>query len=302
MSVSTHDADAGEVLLLVLADDGHAGARPAPRVEIAHRIARAVRTHAEEVHRLAALRRERDAAGLVTRGDHRREPRDVGDAGDDVHLDRLARAARAAREPERSDGGRGERIEVMEPAGDEARAHRDARDAGLGLDDLAGRRIDPRAVPRQERSAHAERRHRQIAAPAAREGERDLLADGHAARGGGGDGHVVDREAARGDHRPDEHAREDGEEDVGARTPDVDGERADDEREERERPALLGERPPDVADARCGAAEAARAETIALLLRRRDEDVVEAREVDLHRAIRSARARGRRARARSPRR
>ena len=42
------DGDATEELLLVLADDGLASARPAPSVEVAYRISGAVRAHAEE--------------------------------------------------------------------------------------------------------------------------------------------------------------------------------------------------------------------------------------------------------------
>ena len=98
-----HDADAREVLLLVLAHDGDAGARPAPRVEIAHGIAGAIRAHAEQIHRLAALRRERDAARLVPRRDREREAHDVRDARHDVelHARRSSGAVRTRARPAR---------------------------------------------------------------------------------------------------------------------------------------------------------------------------------------------------------
>src|SRR5262249_25960691 len=130
---------------------------PRACMEIAHGIAGPVWADAYEIHRFAGLRRERHAAGLVLRRDRERQARDVRDPRDDVHVDALARAPRAARETERPDERRGERIEMVEPARDEAGRHRRLDAVTARERRLVRRKAGPCAVPRKERAAEADR-------------------------------------------------------------------------------------------------------------------------------------------------
>ena len=282
-----HDADAGEVLLLVLADRGHARPRPGARVEIAHRVARAIRPHAEEVHRLALLRCERDATGLVALRDRQRETRHVRDPRDDVELGPSRRDAWPDREPERRDQRDGERVEMVQPARREAGLHRRRARAGAE-DELVGRRRGPLAVVREERAADANALLGPRLVAAASHGEHDLLSDRHAPRREDVHRRPPEHERARGDERRDDDAREEREEHVRARAAHVDGDGAREQRDDEDRPPLVGERGEEAEEEDDDAARARRAEPLAVRLRRRDEDVIEPREVDLHVGTRTA--------------
>ena len=146
-AVVDHDADAAEVLLLVLAHHRRAGARPAPRVEVAHRIAgRGTGARRGDPSTRRVFEASATPPGWWRRPERRREAharwRSSGRRGSARPRDDTRRPEREAERHER--GGR-ERIEVVLAALEEARASLDA--------DAARRRGEAGDARRRRRSS-----------------------------------------------------------------------------------------------------------------------------------------------------
>jgi hypothetical protein len=239
------DADAREIFLLVLADDGRARACPGAGVKIANRIASPVRSHAEEIGRFPRLRGKRDASGLVLRRDDERQAADVRDPRDDVDLHPVARQTWPTCETERrNDRGR-ERIEMVEATRDEARFHR-RRGWHASTDRrLFEWRVGPRSVPREEGAADANGdglRQRRLAFH--RDGERDFVPDGHATGRSDAYGRIAESEETRCEEGTHEKPGEDREDEVGARPLNVGRNGAGQRRDHEERASFVRQRAP----------------------------------------------------------
>ena len=274
------DGDATEELLVILANDRLPRARPAPRVEVTDRIAGTIRTYAEELHRLACLRRERDAARLIAARLRDREADDARDAREDEEARAAGRAGAASSEAEGDERSGIEWVEVVLAAGDEARPELDARAlASLQVRD-ARRRAEPAAIPGEKRPGDSDRVQRARAVVGDRDAEDEILSEEHPARRRDGRADVAERIEGANEDRRAEDCREHRPQDVELGVVGIDPERPHDHHEERQHPPLVRERPVDRAGwAKEHFADPPGAKAIAPLFRRRDEDVVEAREV-----------------------
>ena len=278
-----HDGDAPEVLLLVLAHDRLAGARPATGVQVADRVARAVGPHTEQLHRLPRLRGQRHAARLLAARLGERDAEDARDPREDEEARAAGRAGAALSEAERDQRDGVERVEVVLAAGDEARPELDARAlSSLQVRD-ARRSAAPPPVPREKRPGDPDRVQVARAVVRDRDAEDELFAEEHPARRRDGRANVAPKRVERANQdRRTEDRREDRPQDVELRVVRIDPERPDDHHEERHHPPLVGQRPVDRSDrAEEDPADPPGADSIAPLFGRRNEDVVEAREVRL---------------------
>jgi hypothetical protein len=92
-------------------------------MQVAHGIARTVRTHTEEIGRIAGSRGARYAARLASSIRRRRDRQHPGDLWHDDETRRGGAQRSALRQPERKQLDRTKRVQVMLPAGDETRPH-----------------------------------------------------------------------------------------------------------------------------------------------------------------------------------
>jgi hypothetical protein len=285
--VGVHDeSDPREVLLLVLAHHRRAVAGPRARVQVAHRIAGAIGTDAQQVGGVPRPRGAGRPAQLVTGVAAHRERGHSRDLRD--HDEARARRPHGSplREPERQERGRAQRVDVVLAARDEARVDYGARAPARRQPGQRRLRALPPAVPRQPRPLDPDVAMLGRAVVAKGERERDLLPDGHPAGAAHVDADAFEAVSGRQQDRGQEKGRQREDEQVRLGAPHVDGE---DRRETdgHEDDAPLAREPRDHPEQGTRATgQSAVAPAIALGLRRRDEYVVEALEVASHTGIR----------------
>src|SRR5580704_7575565 len=126
-------------------------------MQIAYRVAEAIRTHSDELARVGHMKRAGHPPRLMTARLRDRDRTDIGDPRDREETHAVALERRTERQPEGDHRLQAKRIQMMVPARHEPRTKVDADRFVLRQPRECATPYDPRSVPRQEAASYEDR-------------------------------------------------------------------------------------------------------------------------------------------------